>query len=85
MLAIAAGYFCVRLWRGKDVEAFANMDDIALSLTGATASTVRAMLFLRHEFGVIGIVCQPWRYPAIGHVPSDGEIYINSWKVYTPE
>lgn len=49
MLAIAAEYLCLQLWRGKDVETFACMDDIALSLMGATACTARAMPFLRHD------------------------------------
>lgn len=34
---------------------------------------------------MIGIVCQPRRYPAKGHALSDSQNIFHSWNVYTPE
>ena len=59
------------------MEAFVCMDDVSLGLTGITANTIRAFVFLRQELENIGIVVNTSKtvdLPPKGHARTMEEI-----------
>ena len=59
MPTVATGAIFLSEIEGEGIEDFAYIDGTILGLTGATAGTVRALPFLRHEFDGIGIAVSP--------------------------